>query len=314
MTLRYCFSTNLMLLPFGEFDVILDKSSGLPIVISSMLAQKYVRKVCDAYFAYVLDKKVSESKIELVPVVSEYPDMFPEELLGLPLIIEVEFAIELVPGTSLISIAPYRMAPTELKELKSQLQELTNRGFARPSFSPLGAPVLFVKKKRWVDEIVYRLPSAQQGAIIFSKIDLISGYYQLRVKDLDVPKTAFRIRYGHYEFLVMPFGLTNALAVFMDLMNQIFRPYLDRFVVIFIDDILIYSRYEFEPIKHLRIISIKVSCGSKKLDFWGIFVVVECIQVDPNKISAVVDWNPPRNVSKIRSFLGLAGYYRRFVK
>ncbi|KAA3480452.1 Retrotransposon protein [Gossypium australe] len=227
MTRGYCFLADLMLLPFDEFDVIL-------VVISSILAQRYVRKGCKAYLAYVLDIKVSKSNIESVSVVCEYPDVFLEELLGLPPIRLVEFAIEFVLGTSPISIALYRMAPTGLKELKSQSQELTDRGFVRPSFSPKGALL--------------------KDATMFLKIDLRSGYYQLRVKDSDVSKTAFRMRYGHNEFLVMPFGLTNAHVVFMDLMNRIFRPYLDRFVVVFIDDILIYSRNESEHAEHLRIV------------------------------------------------------------
>ncbi|KAA3482976.1 Retrotransposon protein [Gossypium australe] len=166
------------------------------------------------------------------------------------------------------------MAPTELKELKSQLQELIDRGFARPSFSPWGAPVLFVKKKdgtirmcidyQQLNKVTiknkYPLPRIDdlfdqlKGATVFSEIDLRSGYYQLRVKESDVPKTVFRTRYRHYEFLVMPFRLTNAPAVFMDLMNWIFRPYLDRFVVVFIDDILIYSCDETQHAEHLRIV------------------------------------------------------------
>ncbi|KAA3472669.1 DNA/RNA polymerases superfamily protein [Gossypium australe] len=269
MTRGYYFSANLMLLPFDEFDVILDESSGLPIVISSMSAQIYVRKGCEAYLAYVLDTKVFESKIESVPIVCEYPDVFPKELPGLPPIREVEF------------------------------------------FSPWGAPVLFVKKKdgsmrlcidyRQLNKVTikrkYPLPRIDdlfdqlKGATVFSKIDLRSGYYQLRVKDLDVLKTTFRTRYGHYEFIVTPFGLTNAPAVFMD---RIFRPYLDRFVVVFIDDILIYSRDESEHAEHLRI---------RK--------VYELIQA---RFSDVVDWKPPRNVFEVRSFLELAGYYRRFVR
>ncbi|KAA3470995.1 Retrotransposon protein [Gossypium australe] len=171
-----------------------------------MSAQKCMRKGCEAYLAYIMNTKESELKIESVLIVSEYSDVFSEELPGLPPIREIEFGIDLVPGTSPISIAPYRMAPTKLKELKVQLQELTDK-----------------------------------GATVFSKIDLRSGYYQLRVKDSDVPKTTFRTRYGHYEFLVMPFGLTNAPTVFMDLMNWIFRPYLDNFMVVFTDDILIYT-------------------------------------------------------------------------
>ncbi|KAA3487300.1 DNA/RNA polymerases superfamily protein [Gossypium australe] len=261
ITWGYYFLTNLMRLPFDEFDVVLgmdwltlhyaftielkcqnneilriefDESSGLPVVISLI----YVRKVCEAYLAYVLDTKVSKSKVESVPLICEYPDVFQEEFSRLPPTKEVEFAIELVPGTSLISIALYR------------LQELTDRGFTRPSFSPWGALVLFIKMKdgsmrmcidyRQLNKVTiknkYPLPRIddlfdQLRVIVFSKIHLWS----------DVPKTAFRTRYGNYEFLIMPFRLTNAPAVFMDLMNHIFRPYLDRFVVVFIDDILIYS-------------------------------------------------------------------------
>ena len=165
-----------------------------------------------------------------------------------------------------------------------------------------------------------------KGATIFSKTDLRSGYYQLRVKDSDISKTAFRTRYGHYEFLVMPFGLTNAPAVFMDLMNRIFRTYLDQFVVVFIDDILIYSRDETEHAEHLRIVlqtlrDKQLYAKFSKCEFWlrevsflGHVVSASGIWVDPSKISAILDWKPPRNVSEVRSFLGLAGYYRRFVK
>ncbi|KAG8474362.1 hypothetical protein CXB51_034083 [Gossypium anomalum] len=165
-----------------------------------------------------------------------------------------------------------------------------------------------------------------KGATVFSKIDLRSGYYQLRVKESDVPKTTFRTRYGHYEFLVMPFGLTNAPAIFMDLMNRIFRPYLDKFVVVFIDDILIYSHDETEHAEHLRTVlqilrDNQLYAKFSKSEFWlrevgflGHIVSGEGIKVDPSKISAIVDWKPPKNVSEVRSFLGLAGYYRRFVK
>ncbi|KAG8503456.1 hypothetical protein CXB51_001429 [Gossypium anomalum] len=164
-----------------------------------------------------------------------------------------------------------------------------------------------------------------KGATWFSKIDLRSGYYQLRVKESDVPKTAFRTRYGHYEFLVMPFGLTNAPAVFMDLMNRIFRPYLDKFVVVFIDDILIYSKDDTEHAEHLRIVLqtlrdkqlyakfSKSEFCLREVGFLGHIVSGDGIRVDPSKISAIVDWKPPKNVTEVRSFLGLAGYYRRFV-
>ncbi|KAG8474923.1 hypothetical protein CXB51_031618 [Gossypium anomalum] len=374
-----CFPADLILLPFDEFDVILGMDwltvhdaivnckrktidlrcvnneiirvestdlNKLPAVISSMLAQKCVRKGCETYLAYVLDDKELEKKPESVPVICEYPDVFPEELPGLPPVREVEFGIELVPGTTPISIAPYRMAPIELKELKAQLQELTDKGFARPSFSPWGAPVLFVKKKdgtmrlcidyRQLNKVTiknkYPLPRIDdlfdqlKGASVFSKIDLRLGYYQLRVRDSDIPKTTFRTRYGHYEFLVMPFGLTNAPAVFMDLMNRIFRQYLDRFVVVFIDDILVYSRDETEHAEHLRLVlrilrDKQLYAKFSKCEFWlrevsflGHVVSASGIRVDPNKISAILNWKPPRNITEVRSFLGLAGYYRRFVK
>ncbi|KAG8490322.1 hypothetical protein CXB51_015498 [Gossypium anomalum] len=165
-----------------------------------------------------------------------------------------------------------------------------------------------------------------KGATVFSKINLRSGYYQLRVEESDVPKTAFRTRYGHYELLVMPFGLTNAPAIFMDLMNRIFRPYLDKLVVVFIDDILIYSRDETEHVEHLRTVlqilrEKKLFAKFSKSEFWlrevrflGHIVSGDGIRVDSSKISAIVDWKPPKNVSEVRSFLGLAGYYRRFVE
>ncbi|KAG8472933.1 hypothetical protein CXB51_035052 [Gossypium anomalum] len=250
-----------------------------------MLAQKYVRKGCETYLAYVLDSKKSEKKLESVPVVCEYLDVFPEELPGLPPVREVEFGIELVLRTTLISIAPYRMAPTELKELKAQLQELTDRGFTRPSFSPWVAPVLFVKKK---DRTMRLCIDYRQ----LNKVTIKNKYPLLRIDDLfDQLKGASVTRYGHYEFLVMPFGLTNAPAVFMDLMNRIFRPYLDRFYGI--------SSYEF---------------WLREVSFLGHVVFASGIRVDPSKISAVLNWKPPRSLTEVRSFLGLTGYYRRFVK
>ena len=185
------------------------------------------------------------------------------------------------------------MAPAELKELKAQLQDLLDKGFIRPSVSPWGAPVLFVKKKdgtlrlcidyRQLNKVTiknkYPLPRIDdlfdqlQGAQCFSKIDLRSGYHQLKIRKEDVPKTAFRTRYGHYEFLVMSFGLTNAPAAFMDLMNRVFRPYLDRFVIVFIDDIMVYSRSEQEHAEHLhRVLQTlrehKLYAKFSKCEFW----------------------------------------------
>ncbi|KAL0551253.1 hypothetical protein IC582_010339 [Cucumis melo] len=321
-------------------------SRSLPQVISAIRASKLLSQGTWGILASVVDTREVDVSLSSEPVVRDYPDVFPEELPGLPPHREVEFAIELEPGTVPISRAPYRMAPAELKELKVQLQELLDKGFIRPSMSPWGAPVLFVKKKdgsmrlcidyRELNKVTvknrYPLPRIDdlfdqlQGATVFSKIDLRSGYHQLRIKDGDVSKTAFRSRYGHYEFIVMSFGLTNAPAVFMDLMNRVFREFLDTFVIVFIDDILIYSKTEAEHEEHLRIVlqtlrDNKLYAKFSKCEFWlkqvsflGHVVSKAGVSVDPAKIEAVTGWTRPSTVSEVRSFLGLAGYYRRFVE
>ncbi|XP_055814461.1 uncharacterized protein LOC129884138 [Solanum dulcamara] len=262
-------------------------------IISTALAKKMIHQGCSVYLAYIIDTRVESPSLKDIPTVCDFPEVFPEDFPGLLPEREVEFPIELIPGSTPISITPYRMAPAELKELKTQLQELLEKGFIRPSISPWGAPVLFVKKKdgtprlcidyRQLNKITiknsYPLPRIDdlfdqlKGVNLFSKIDLRSGYHQLRVRKEDIPKTAFRTRYGHYEFLVMPFGLTNAPAIFMDLMNRVFRPYLDQFVVVFIDDILIYSKNEEEHDKHLRIVlqilqKKKLYARLSKCEFW----------------------------------------------
>ena len=238
------------------------------------MARCLLKKGCRGYLAHVVDTRSSEVRLKDVPVVRDFLDVFHDDLPGLPPEREIDFPIDLVPGTAPISLPTYRMAPTELKELKTQLQELVNRGFIRPSISPWGAPMLFVKKKdgtwrlcidyRQLNKVTirnkYPLPRIDdlfdqlQGVKVFSKIDLRSGYYQLRIRESDIPKTAFRTRYGPYEFLVMSFRLTNAPTAFMDLMNCVFRPYLDRFIIVFIDDILVYSRSELEHERHLGLV------------------------------------------------------------
>ncbi|KAA0037901.1 pol protein [Cucumis melo var. makuwa] len=321
-------------------------SKSLPQVISAIRASKLLSQGTWGILASVVDTREADVSLSSEPVVRDYPDVFPEELLGLPPHREVEFAIELEPGTVPISRTPYRMAPAELKELKVQLQELLDKGFIRPSVSPWGAPVLFVKKKdgsmrlcidyRELNKVTvknkYPLPRIDdlfdqlQGATVFSKIDLRSGYHQLRIKDEDVPKTAFRSRYGHYEFIVISFGLTNAPAVFMDLMNRVFREFLDTFVIVFIDDILIYSKTEAEHEEHLRMVlqtlrDNQLYAKFSKCEFWlkqvsflGHVVSKAGVSVDPAKIEAVTGWTRPATVSEVRSFLGLAGYYRRSVE
>ena len=231
----------------GKITFIGERSNHLSNVISVATARTMVRKGCEAYLAYVIDTVKARPSVSDIPTVSDFLDVFPEEFPGLPPQREIEFAIDVVLGATPATITPYRMAPVELKELKLKLQELLEKGFIRPSVSPCGAPVLFVKKKdgtlrlctdyRQLNKLTvnnkYQLPRIDdlfdqlKGASIFSKIDLRSWYHQLRIKEVDVHKMAFRTRYEHYEFLVMPFGLTNAPADFMDLMNRVFQPYVD---------------------------------------------------------------------------------------
>nr|GEV96211.1 putative reverse transcriptase domain-containing protein [Tanacetum cinerariifolium] len=224
-------------------------------------------------------------------------------------------------GAAPVVRAPYRLAPSEMKELAKQLQELLEKGFIRPSLSPCGAPVLFVKKKdrsfrmcidyQELNKLTvknrYPLPRIDdlfdqlQGSSIYSKIDLRTGYHQLLIREEDIPITAFRTWYGHYEFRVMPFGLTNAPAVFMDLMNRVCKPYLDKFVIVFIDDILIYSKNKEKHEDQLETI-LELLKGTN------------CIHVDPVKIEAIKNWATPTTPIEVRQFLGLAGYYRRFIE
>jgi hypothetical protein len=212
--------------------------------------------------------------LEDIRVVCEYPDVFPEELPGMSPDRDVEFVIDLLRGTASISKRPYRMSSTQLIELKKHIKELLEKGFIRPSSSPWGPPVIFVKKKdgtqrmcvdyRLLNEVTiknkYPLPRIEdlfdqmRDAKVFSKIDLRSGYHQMKIRWSDIPKTAFTTRYGLYVYTVIYFGLTNAPAYFMYLMNKVFMEYLDKFVVVFIDNILIYSKTEEEHEEHLRLV------------------------------------------------------------
>jgi len=347
--------TTLILLPLEGMDIILGmdwmKRHGVMLDISSRAVEinspthghsvLYLpHHQCNNSCAYTM----KDIRLEDIPVVREYADVFPNDLPGMPPDRDIEFVIELQPGTAPISKRPYRMPPKELAELKIQLQELLDKGYIRPSASPWGCPALFVKKKddslrlcvdyRPLNAVTiknkYPLPRIDvlfdqlAGAKIFSKIDLRSGYHQIKIRPCDIPKTAFSTRYGLYEYLVMSFGLTNALAYFMYLMNSVFMPELDKLVVVFIDDILIYSKNEAEHEQHLRIVlqrlrDHKLYAKFSKCEFWldtvkflGHTISSEGISVDPSKVQEV-DWKPPTSVHQIRSFLGLAGYYRRFI-
>ncbi|GJX98980.1 reverse transcriptase domain-containing protein [Tanacetum coccineum] len=353
------FTIDLIPLGHGSFDVIVgmdwlshnkavivchEKVVEIPLVDGEIL-RVHGERVEESTKA-LKNAKVDEPKISDISVVREFVEVFPDDLKGLPPQRQVEFRIELIPGATPVAKSPYRLAPSEMQELSEQLKELQDKGFIRPSHSPWGAPVLFVKKKdgsmrmcidyRELNKLTvknrYPLPRIDdlfdqlQGARYFSKIDLRSGYHQLRVHEDDIPKTAFRTRYGHFEFTVMPFGLTNAPAIFMDLMNRVCKPYLDKFVIVFIDDILIYSKtkedHKVRSYKILLEILTKEELYAKfsKCEFWlqevhflGHVVNQGGIHVDPSKIEAVKNWKAPTTPSEVRSFLGMAGYYRRFI-
>ncbi|GKB18196.1 reverse transcriptase domain-containing protein [Tanacetum coccineum] len=304
----HVFDINLIPFRHGSFDVIIgmdwlsnhkaeiichEKVVRIPLLDGKVLRVLGERPEEKARF--LMSAKASDKKQEDIHVVRDFPEVFLDYLSGLPLLREIEFRIELIPRAVPIAKSPYHLAPSELEELSGQLKELQDKGFIRPSSSPCGAPILFVKKKdgslrmcidyKELNKLTvknrYPLPRIDdlfdqlQGSQFFSKINLRSGYHQLRVHEDDITKTAFRTRYGHFEFTVMPFGLTNAPVVFLDLMNIVCRPYLDKFVIVFMDDILIHSKTQEEH-------------------FLGHVINGNGIHVDPSKIEAVKNWKALR--------------------
>nr|GEX32157.1 putative reverse transcriptase domain-containing protein [Tanacetum cinerariifolium] len=287
-----------------------------PKVVSCIKVKKYVDRGSYLFVAQVIEKESAERRLEDVLVICEFPDVFPEDFPGLPPPQQLEFEIELVPGAAPVARTPYRLAPSKMKELAKQFQELSDKGFIRPSSSPWGAPVLFVKKKdgsfrmcidyRQLNKLTiknrYLLPRIDdlfdqlQGSSVYSKIDLRSGYHQIRVREKDIPITAFRTCYGHYEFQVMLFGLTNAPAVFMDLMN----------------------REEHE--EHLRIIlellqKEKLYAKFSKCEFWldsvkflGYVINSQGVHVDPVKVEAIKSWTAPKSPTERRWIELLSDY------
>ncbi|GKB82073.1 putative reverse transcriptase domain-containing protein [Tanacetum coccineum] len=238
-----------------------------------MKARRYLSRGCHDFMAHVIDTSFEKKGVEDVPIVNEFLDVFPEDLPGIPPERQVEFRIDLVLGATPIAKTPYRLAPSEMKELMSQLQELLDKGFIRPSSSS-------------IDDLFDQL----QGVMWFSKIDLRSGYHQFRVREEDIPKMAFRTRYEHYEFVVMPFVLTNAPAIFLDLMNRVCRTMLDKSVIVFIEDVLVYSKSKEEHKVHLREVLENQLLSVSLLIFLGKH---DCVERIPS---------------------GLAGYYRRFIQ
>ncbi|GBG75096.1 hypothetical protein CBR_g19609 [Chara braunii] len=259
---------------------------------------------------------------------------------------EVVHAIEVVPGSKVPRGRIYGMSPAELDELRCQLKELTEKGWIRPSTSPYGAPVLFVPKKggtlrmcidyRGLDAITVKnaerppriddLLDRVQGCRYFTKIDLKSGYHQIAIRPEYQHKTAFQTRYGLYEFVVMPFGLCNAPGTFQHAMNRIFHEYLDKFIVVYLDDILIFSRTAQEHAEHLKIVlgllrqhQYKVNLekcefGRTKILYLGHEISADGLRPDDAKVASIRDWSRPQTVTVVRSFLGMTGYYRPFVK
>ena len=282
---------------------------------------------------------------ELYKLLDQFPEVF-KEPTGLPVERPHDHGIDLVQGAKPPQQRTYRMSPLELEEVKRQLAQYLEKGWIRPSSSPFGAPILFARKKngqlrmcvdyRALNALTvknrYPLPRIDElldqlhGATIFTALDLWSGYHQVRIKPEDIHKTAFRTRYGHYEFTVLPFGLTNAPATFMGMMNDLMRPYLDKFVIVYIDDILVYSKTPEEHLQHLRMVMEvlasnslhiqpkKCNFGRSSTLFLGFEVSGKGIRPDPEKVKAVQEWPELTNISEVRSFLGFVGYCRRFIK
>jgi hypothetical protein len=313
-----------------EHGVLLDISSRV-IEINSPYQGAITLYLPQQEYLYSCTYSITDIKVKDIPVVYEYPDVFPDDLPGMPPDRNIEFIIELQPGTAPISKRPYRMPPNELAELKIQLQDLLDKGVIHPSASPWGCPALFVKKKdnslrlcvdyRPLNAVTiknkYALPRIDilfdqlAGAKVFSKIDLRSGYHQIKIKPCDIPKTAFSTRYGLYEYLVISFGLTNAPAYFMYLMNSVFMPELDKFVMVFIDDILIYSKTKEDHTNHLHIVlqrlrDHRLYAKFSKCEFWldsvkflGHTISGKGISVDPTKVQEVMYSEPPTSVHQI---------------
>jgi hypothetical protein len=349
------FSTNLIILSGQGIDVILVMSwmkmhkAVLDISVRLVHLNSPVYGKVTLHLPAISHIKASlhhvvERRLEDIHVVWEFLDVFPDDLPGMPPERAIEFKIELQSGTTPISKAPYKMSQQELVELKIQLKDLLDKGFIHPSSSPWDCLALFVSKKdkdlhlcvdyRPLNTITinnkYPLPHIDilfnqlAGGQVFFKIDLHSDYHQIKIRDEYIPKTAFSMRYGLYEFLVISFGLMNTPAHFMYLMNSIFMPKLDKFVVVFIDDILVYSK-SMEEQEHLwvmlqRLRDHKLYAKFSKCEFWinevsflGHMISLEGIVVDPSKVRDVLDWQPIKSVHEVRSFLSLVGYYRRFI-
>ena len=316
--------------------------------LSAMQLQRHVKQGCQMTLFHLQKVEVDiEQNLspQMKDLLNEYSDVFQEPPDGLPPERNVGHTIPLEKDSRAPFCPIYRLSPSEMEEAKRQITEFLAKGWIEPSSSPYGAPILFVNKKdgglrmcvdyRALNKITiknrYPLPRIDdlfdtlRGAKIFSSLDLAQGYHQLRVSEEDVPKTAFRTPFGHYQFRVLSFGLTNAPATFQQAMNDVFRSFLGKFVLVYLDDILIFSKDEIEHQHHLRLVleilrkqkfyakPSKCTFERPELEYLGHLVGQDGIKVDPRKVKAVEDWEVPKDVGQIRSFLGLANYFRRFL-
>ena len=323
-------------------------SDEVDILLSALQFKRLAKKQgSELLLAVVKEVPVLVDGGSVTDILEAYSDVFPDDLPeGVPEPRGIDHEIDLEPGTAPTSKPPYRLNPQEREVLAQTMTSLVEKGFVRPSKSPFGAPVLLVKKKDegWRMCVDYRalnkatiknkypLPRIEdlmdqiQGSAVFTKIDLRSGYHQIRVRPSDVPKTAFRTQDGLWEFTVMPFGLCNAPATFMRTMNEIFRPLIGKSVVVYLDDILVYSRNLEEHREHLRqVLNLlrqhklygkmsKCIFAQSTVEYLGFVVSEGGMDVVSSKVKAILDWPDPANVKELRSFLGLVNYYRRFIK